>query len=402
MDVTTDAMVEAIDQLNAIENGVRAKLLREVAAYDKCEGWREDGACSMTDWLMYRRGFARRTAAEIVRVAKTLPALPRIAEALEAGRLSWDKVALITTIAIAEDDAWWAELAEMSSVAYLESIVRYRRGLKRSDAERQVGERYLDMRWDDHKGVLRLNGRLPGADGALVKKAIERIAEQAPLEPGSDRYQPHHHRCADALVELASATTAAECDPDRAAVVVHVDARDLNAVHGVATLEDGPPIAAEVARRLSCDGRVQLVASAPDGQPIGVGRTARTVPPWLARELRRRDGGCRFAECGRTRGVQAHHVIHWAHGGSTDIDNLVLLCRYHHRLVHEGGFRVVKDARSELRFIRPTGHPIPARAPSIRPEIRERLFGPPKHKANQPRRRPAARRATADRHPLLM
>jgi hypothetical protein len=375
---TTDSIVEAIDQLHAIENGVRRALLREIAALDAREAWREDGATSMTDWLMYRRGFARRTSADHVRVARVLPSLPHIDEVFASGRISWDKLILITTIAAPEDDAWWADLAETSSVVYVESIVRYRRGLKRTDAERQIRERYLTTRWDDDAGVLRLTGRVPGADGAVVKKAIELIAEQAPRDPMNGTYQAFDRRCADALVELASEHLGAEPDADRATVVVHVDARELNRVHGIAALDEGPPIAAEAARRLSCDGRVQLVASAPDGEPIGIGRTARTVPPWLAREIRRRDDGCRYADCGRTRGVQAHHIIHWAHGGPTDIDNLVSLCRFHHRLVHEGGFRLIKDSLGRIRAVRPSGHPIPLRAPSIKPEIRRRMFGPPR------------------------
>jgi hypothetical protein len=339
------------------------------------EAWREDGATSMTDWVMYRRGLSRLSAADHVRVAGALPDLPRIDESFTSGRLSWDKVTLITTVATPQDEAWWASMAETSTVAYLETLVRHRRRLHRSDAEDQISRRFLDLRWDEHNGVLRLSGRLPGPDGAVVKNAIELLAEQAPRHPIDDSYLPFRHRCADALVDLASARVSN--DADRATVVVHVDARELNAVHGLATLQDGPPIAAEAARRMSCDGRVQLVADAASGEPVGVGRTTRVVPPWLARQIRNRDGGCTFLGCGRTRGLQMHHVIHWAHGGPTDIDNLVALCRYHHRLVHEGKFRMIKDSAGRCRVVRRNGRPLPLRPASIRPEVRERLFGPP-------------------------
>jgi hypothetical protein len=196
----------------------------------------------------------------------------------------------------------------------------------------------------------------------------------------TDLYPPFHHRCADALVELASMHAE---DAGRPTVVIHADARELNYLNGVASLENGPPIAAEAARRMSCDARVQLVASAPNGEPIGVGRTVRTVPPWLARQLHHRDKGCQFLGCGRTRGVQMHHIVHWSHGGPTDIDNLISLCPYHHRLVHEGGFRLIKDSRGRLRVVRPSGVATPLQGPSIRPEIRERVFGPPNRRPAQ-------------------
>jgi len=317
-----------------------------------------------------------------VRVAHALKTLPDIDARYESGRLSWEKIVLITTIATPDDDEWWAELAETSNYAYLEAVVRYRRSLKRLEAQRQIRERSLSMR-TDQDGVLRLTGRIPGVDGATVRKAIELLAEQVPPDPESQTYGAFHRRCADALVELSSARLAADADPDRATVVVHIDARDLNHINGQGLPEYGTPVAAEAARRLCCDGRVQLVAAAESGEPVGVGRVTRTVPPWLMRELWRRDRGCRYADCGRTRGVQAHHVIHWAHGGPTDLDNLVLLCKFHHRLVHEGGFRIIKDSFGRLRFVRPSGIALRGRAARIRPEFKKRIFGPP----NRRRRR---------------
>jgi len=104
-------------------------------------------------------------------------------------------------------------------------------------------------------------------------------------------------------------------------------------------VEHGAPLAAETARRLACDGRLRLVAER-DGETVGVGRATRAIGSSLRRALAARDSGCMFPGCTNRRWVDAHHVRHWAHGGRTDLANLVELCRRHHRLVHEGGFRL--------------------------------------------------------------
>lgn len=120
-------------------------------------------------------------------------------------------------------------------------------------------------------------------------------------------------------------------------------------------LEDGTRISAETSRRLSCDAGVVKVVRGPDGDVLNVGRRTRTVPPALRRALEVRDRGCRFPGCG-LRFTDAHHVEHWAHGGETKLENLILLCRFHHRLVHEEGWRVeFWGKRRRPAFIDPRG-----------------------------------------------
>ena len=126
---------------------------------------------------------------------------------------------------------------------------------------------------------------------------------------------------------------------------------------GEASYEDGTPLLAETARRLVCDARLQVSIEDGEHSILGVGRTTRTIPPWLARILRKRDQGCRYPGCGHTRWVHFHHLIHWAHGGPTDLDNLISLCPFHHRLVHEDGWRISGDPNDEVTWIRPGGSP---------------------------------------------
>jgi hypothetical protein len=132
---------------------------------------------------------------------------------------------------------------------------------------------------------------------------------------------------------------------------------------GVVAMSDGrgyPVGATNVPRSSTCDDkRIPVVMRHdPDGRVVEVGARTRTIPPALRRVLYRRDGGCRFPGCG-VRFGQGHHIHHWAQGGPTTVSNLVLLCRRHHRAVHEEGFHVDRDPGGELRFRRPDGQPIP-------------------------------------------
>ncbi len=125
----------------------------------------------------------------------------------------------------------------------------------------------------------------------------------------------------------------------------------------------GIHISAETARRLACDAATVTMRHGPGGEVLDVGRRTRTISPALRRALAARDRHCRFPGCAATR-CDAHHVEHWAQGGATALGNLVLLCRRHHRAVHEDGFRVALDAAGEARFLRPDGRPLPE-APAL-------------------------------------
>ena len=120
-------------------------------------------------------------------------------------------------------------------------------------------------------------------------------------------------------------------------------------------LDDGRRLAPDTVRRIACDGSLLHITEDIAGNPLDIGRKTRAVPPAMRRALQARDGGCRFPGCGHRRFVDAHHIKHWADGGETSIDNLVLLCRRHHRLVHEGGFNLEKIADGRIRFTPPNG-----------------------------------------------
>lgn len=143
---------------------------------------------------------------------------------------------------------------------------------------------------------------------------------------------------------------------DKHQIVVHVSAETLRHDHaGCCEIEEGPSIAAETARRLACDASVVTIIENAQGEPLDVGRKTRSIPPALRRALKARDKGCRFPGCNNTRFVDAHHIHHWADGGETKQSNLLSLCRFHHRLVHEGGIVIERLHDGAVRFVRPDG-----------------------------------------------
>jgi hypothetical protein len=207
---------------------------------------------------------------------------------------------------------------------------------------------------------------LPGEDVSAETREVDRELGADVLaaeDVSAETRQTLSERRADALVFMADNLLAGEAQGrsggDRYQVVLHVDRAALAAgADGRCELADGAPLAAETARRLGCDAAIVPLIER-DGRPLTVGRKTRSVPPALRRALASRDGGCRFPGCTSRRFVDAHHVRHWAHGGPTSLDNLVQLCRHHHRLLHEGGYSVER-AGPDFVFRRPDGRRLPA------------------------------------------
>jgi hypothetical protein len=226
--------------------------------------------------------------------------------------------------------------------------------------------RSLSMWWDPELPVLYLEGMLPAEQGAALQTALERRAEHVVVADNPD--SPQEARLADALVELV--TESNDGTSSVPTLVVHSGAeilagRESGVGPWLAETESGQRLCTDAVRRLACDARIEWVLER-DGRTVGIGRQGRTVPSTIARLLRYRDGGCRFPGCERRRWVHAHHIVHWGDGGGTDLDNLVLLCSAHHRLIHEGGWRISGHPGEDLRFHDPGGRPLrPARLPSL-------------------------------------
>jgi hypothetical protein len=137
--------------------------------------------------------------------------------------------------------------------------------------------------------------------------------------------------------------------------VVHARLDGLEHDTGGCEIEGGPVIHPQSVRRLLCNARVQTIVEDAEGNALGIGRLSRAVPNWMLRQVRHRDREWPLPGCGARRFTEAHHLRWWRHGGRTDLANLALICSFHHRLVHEHGWSVKRDATGDLLWRRPDG-----------------------------------------------
>jgi hypothetical protein len=316
-------------------------------------------------------GFAPGAAREHVRVARALGSLPFLSRAFARGELSYSKVRELTRVATPETEERLLALGRAGTAEHVERIVR---GWRRMDAKaeaqeatRQHTSRALHV-YPDQDGTVTIRGRLAPEVGVLLLRALEAAREslyQRRHQQEPDAEQPtREQQQADALALLAETALHHGMDPgapgERYQVVVHVDAAVLAdaAQPGHSVLEDGLRVPAGTSQRLACDATRVVMRHDADGLVTEVGARTRTIPPALRRALHHRDSGCRFPGCG-VRVGQAHHIRHWAQGGPTKLSNLTLLCRRHHRAVHEEGYQVERQPDGALAFRWPDGRIIP-------------------------------------------
>ncbi|MDX1481871.1 MAG: DUF222 domain-containing protein [Woeseiaceae bacterium] len=390
-----ESLGDEIATLCSVLYAAEARLLAHIHRFDAAGCCEKLGFPSTAHWLNYRCGIGMNAAREKVRVANALPELPKIREAFAKGRLSYSKVRAMTRVATPQNEDNLLSVATYGTAHHVEKLVSLTRRAQRlqddATAEAAYQARELSVRYDE-TGAMILNGRFPAEQGALIVKALE-LAMEIDFREGRENSDvdaakgedaeasrdvtavtservPVAARRADALTAVAESFLNhpgnAGSTADRYQVVVHVTApipsSSLDAV-GVASpprlsdvaavtprLDDGPGVTAETSRRLACDCSILPVAENAFGEPLSIGRKSRSIPPAIRRALQLRDGGCRFPGCTRTRLVDGHHIRHWADGGETSLGNLVLLCRMHHRLVHEGGCRVERRAGGEIVF----------------------------------------------------
>jgi hypothetical protein len=383
---TVESLGDEIIALCGVMHRAEHRLLELIRRLDALHPW-NDVMPSCAHWLNYHCGIDLVTAREKVRIARALTDLPAVAEAFAAGRLSYSKVRAITRIATPDNERALIDFARATTATHVEQYVRAQRQADRLAEARVAYASYRQRTFNCHTdddGSLVFDGRLPAEQGALLLRALERAVdwlfhgtEPAPAPGGAHR--PHGHddapvrsaavRRADALAVLAERFLAAPPaaddalnTADRVQLTIHASAEALLEHAAIDAddpphIEDGPVLAPDVVRRLACDSAIVRVLETGAGEPLDVGRKTRVIPPGLRRALKRRDRGCRFPGCANRRFVDGHHIVHWADGGETKLDNLVLLCRHHHRLLHEGGCYIVKD-RDALLFFYADGRPI--------------------------------------------
>jgi len=327
-------------------------LLDMVPELDSNEAWTRNAATDMTAWLTFDLGLAPRTVRSWVRVGKSLPGLPLIHQALQAGAISFDEAAVLVRFADADNEGRLLQLTrEVSQVDLAKAIKELLSTEPVEPADDPMPEAppaLLRMWWDDDQFNYR--GRVRGADGVMVEMALLKLAAKAPPDTLSGLFRNPEERQGEAMVQMASEALARDGDHDRATVVVHVSAEGLRDPDSPVRVA-GKLVDREELLRLACDGRMQPAIDDPAGFTIGVGRITRQIPAWLRRLVTERDGGCRFPGCSRTRWTHGHHLVHWANDGPTNLDNLLTLCGFHHRLIHADGWEIVGNPGGDLVFL---------------------------------------------------
>jgi hypothetical protein len=377
-----------------------AERLRRLAEIEWRRSFERDGHLSAAAWLADRFRMAWGTARDEVRVSRALERMPQTRHALEAGDVSMSAVRILAGAcavdaeAFADGEALLVEAARRHPIGDLHRVVTFWRDRVHRERAADGGADALRERRRLHAsatldGMVRVDGDLDPEGGELLLTALRAVMDadtRSGEDDGPSRTPPQHR--ADALAEIcrqwldrAERPTVAG---ERPHLTLTIGAESLGMLQArrdggetvvgrsrsadpgtrLAELDHTGPLAMGTARRLACDASVMRIVLGPRSEPLDIGRRTPVVPVAIRRAVIVRDRHCRFPGCDRPPAwCDAHHVHHWVDGGATAVDNLLLLCRRHHGLVHHhGGFSVsIEDDRPVFR--RPDGSEIEDRAP---------------------------------------
>ncbi|TVP45585.1 MAG: HNH endonuclease [Gemmatimonadales bacterium] len=341
-----DTLGDEIAELAAQIHVAIYRLLLKLRTFDDIGGWSAGGFLGTAHWLSWRTGISPGAAREKVRVARALVDLPLISAAMARGELSYSKARALTRVADADSERRLLDVALNATAAQVERLVRGWGGLDRVAQNRATGDGAevplppcrLHLAPDSGTGRWRIHGHLEPEVALVLERALAMAAEALFRgTPTGENAPPLAERQAEGMGLLAEAALRAGVEvegrrttgrADRFQVMLHVSAE---------TSDDSAA---------ACDASVVRVTHAPDGSILDVGRRTRIVPPALRRALEIRDGGCAHPHC-TNRICDAHHIIPWQEGGATSLENLVLLCRRHHRALHRRELSV--EARGGAR-----------------------------------------------------
>jgi len=374
-----DQLADKITTLAGQINAANYRFLKLIAEFDQRKAWAGAGIRSCAHWLNWKCSIAMSAAREKVRTARALDGLPAINSAFEKGELSFSKVRAMTRVATVKNESHLLMIAEHGTAQHMETLVKAFRSVTRAQGanaaeqgqdnkcDQARDQRQRDNRsvscFQDDEGMWVINAKLPAEEGGVVVKVLKELGDQlvnqtmGPAEQKSVSAETFcdispanpitfPQRRADALVALsehylASCTNSSVPSltslkaAERCQLVLHVS--DTNNAESNVNL-DGRWLLPDAARRLACDAGLLVVKEDGAGNVLDIGRKSRVIPAAMSRALEIRDSGCQFPGCCESRYVEGHHIKHWADGGETKLDNLVTLCRYHHRELHRGAF----------------------------------------------------------------
>jgi hypothetical protein len=374
--LTDEQLEERLTDLARTRRVVEAESARTVGEIERRGSFGVDGHLSVTSFVESRLGVGWSEAAREVRMARALEHMPAAREALGLGEVSSSAIGALAAAREANPEAFSEAEEDLVEVARTMparglrlAVERWKVRVEPRAAEREDAERY-ERRCvhvsTARDGMVRLDGNLDPETGATLGTALDAVTG-AWARGGGDDPRSAAQRRADALGEVCRGWLTHADRPivggERPHITVVADLDTLEGRSpGRSETSVGTAVPAETVRRLACDAQVSRVITSGRSEPLDVGRTVRVVPPSLRRALSVRDRGCAFPTCDRpVSWCDAHHVRHWADGGQTQLSNLVLLCRRHHRMTH-AGFRVhMVEGRPVFR--RPDGSVIEDRSP---------------------------------------
>jgi hypothetical protein len=363
--LTDTALAEDMVELRRTMDRLEFQFSRRLRLFSKRRGYVTLGFVSLISWLRRACRLMPGAAMQHSEVARNLPSLPHTSTALASGDIGFHHAAVIAhsvtevgAEAVAAEESRLVRAAHNLDPKYLSYLTRRLRYSIDPDGTLAHSNDQYDYRYvhlsQTLDGVFYLDGRLDAEGGATLRTALNAL-ESNRLDERSGAM-----RRADALLEVARKQLDAGTLPEVAGQKPH-----LSVIASTATLAKAPgapaadlewsqPITADAARRLACDSAMTRVVLGPSSEPIDVGRCTRTIPPALRRALVVRDRGCRFPGCDRPPDwCDGHHLIHWIDGGETTLSNTCLLCRRHHRFVHELGWRLLWGDEGEMLAIKP-------------------------------------------------
>jgi hypothetical protein len=326
---------------------------QDAAEFAATDAYEEDGFLSPIDWIRINCHMTSNAAADRVAVGQHSE-LEQTVEAMADGQVGFAHLTVMARTANAVrtfDETALLEKARENSPGKFHHICRHYRhaadpkGYAAEQAEQVENRRLSLSTWED--GSLLISGVLDPIGGAAVRTALEPLARKSGAHDDRNR----ERRLADAFVELALG------GEQRAHIQVTSSVETLLGLVGApaAEMEFSLPISSKTIERLACDSNITRILLGSESTVIDVGRSRRVVSGPAGRAVRARDGSCRWPGCDRPASWSAaHHVVHWIHGGSTDLENLVLLCHRHHWMVHEGNWQLVRGDDGRMLTVPPT------------------------------------------------
>ncbi len=333
-----------------------ARRLRLLGEIERRRAYRRDGFTSAHTWMAHRLGEAAGTARRDVHIAEALTHMPILRDAMAAGRVPMATVSALVEAGAEHPDAFARAEGALVDAAITATADEMRRVVEEWSVsvdesegtdrmERLRERRYLQIGHMPN-AMVRIVGQMDPESGEVVRDALAAIVDRS-IRRGAPDGRTNGQRWADALTEMCERRPGLGSGPEgwsvgeRPHVTVTVAAQVLATGSGTGRMGHGGVIPAATARGLACDASVVRVVLGPRSEALDVGRRTPVVRPAIRAAVVARDGSCRFPGCDRPSGwCDAHHVRHWASGGRTAVDNLVLLCREHHRMIHAGGFAV--------------------------------------------------------------